>query len=507
MAFRSFGKYGDTDTLSTVAMAYRSWFSYGISRPYPLRWFTPVVCVGAVIAIALVSFINVAATGYELVPTSTPDPNGTESNSLWFSKWPSYLVGAQASCDPTTIPIQNTIYTDKKAFPYTLGRVWQTGGDGVHTYQGSLIYKNNPIQSCNITKVQIQFEGPDRTAGQLEIITVGGTVTTTTECYIDAGSPSGRTYFQLIATYDAIPPPNLGSTTFLTLNKTTEPSMFWGYSMLNVYWRTVMQDFFNENMKRTPPPFFKGTLSLHRNTTLPGTIEEQVTSPEFLFVRACYFIPLNSTGVAYLQSSYCNTSSITELAASTPAFERPLPGIWRSVGTLGKSMWFTVLADLGRNDALMPNMFAQPDLLANLTANLTQANLTLSQHFRQFDFDSNIFLQSFDPSQPLAVPLKVNQSVLTTDYLCQVPQLKSGGNLFVSVLVADLAILQGIWAAFTFLVGWFWVKNGEEAESCAVCAAAAERPKSEETIRGGYKSVAKNDSEMEVSENPRSISP
>jgi hypothetical protein len=46
---------------------HKSIFSYGLSRPYPYRWFTWVVVVGGILAAALFSVLNVAADGYELM--------------------------------------------------------------------------------------------------------------------------------------------------------------------------------------------------------------------------------------------------------------------------------------------------------------------------------------------------------------------------------------------------------------------------------------------------------
>ncbi|KAI1395016.1 hypothetical protein F4819DRAFT_479848 [Hypoxylon fuscum] len=481
-------------------MAYRSYFSYNITRAYPFKWFTPAVIIGAIIAIALVSFLNVAATGYELVPTSSADPNATELNSIWFSKWPSYLVGARASCDATSIQVMSTVYTDKSAFPYTLSKVWQVGEDDNKTYQGSLIYKNNVIRSCNISEIKIQFEGPDRAAGQLAVSPMGGTVTAKTECYVDASS--GRTYFEIRSTYDAIPPPSTSSSNFLSLSKTNDPSIYWGFSLLNFYWRAVMQVFFDEDMKREPPPFSKGTIDLNRNKSLTGTMEDQVKNIEFLKVGDCFFVPLNSTGVAFLQNRYCNSSSITELANSPDephsVFERPVPGIWRTVEVLGKAMWFTVLADLGIDGDDMPNMLARPELLANLSSNLTQANQTLRSEFR-WGIDNKLFMQSFDASQPRNYKLGVNESLLATDYLCQVPQLKSAGNLLVAVLVADLVILQAIWKIFTLIVDTFCLKNTEEARYCTGCG-SQEGGK----VPGGYESVTGRESEIILLEDRRS---
>ncbi|KAI1139079.1 hypothetical protein F5Y05DRAFT_424788 [Hypoxylon sp. FL0543] len=472
-------------------MEHRSFFSYNITRAYPLKWFTPVAVVGGIVATALVSFMNVAATGYELVSTSSSDPNATEANSIWFSRWPSYLVGARASCDATNIPLQSTLYTDKGAFPYTLSNVWQLGDDGSKQHQGSLIYKNSPVQNCNATLINIQFEGPDRPARQLEAFTMGGTVTATTQCYVDEGLPARRTYFELISTYDPLPAREGALSTFPNLNRTRDPSQYWGSSILNVYWATVMQAFFDQNVGGDDP-FFKGVIDLEQNTTLAGTMEDRVSNVEFLRVRDCFFIPLNSTGIAFLYNRYCNSSSITTLANSAVAFERPVPGIWLSVAVLGKAMWFAVLADLGRNDDSMPNMLARPNLLANLSSNLTQANQTLRIGFRFAVDHSDISMQSFDPAQSPDVHLAVNQSILASDYLCQVPRLKSPGNLILSVLVADLVILQAIWTVFRLVVDKFYIKDTEQALYCTSCTPQSQGQESP----GVYESIDGQESEV-----------
>ena len=46
------------------ANMHSSMFNYAVSRPYPVRWFTPVVFVGGTIALVLFSFLNFVATGY-----------------------------------------------------------------------------------------------------------------------------------------------------------------------------------------------------------------------------------------------------------------------------------------------------------------------------------------------------------------------------------------------------------------------------------------------------------
>lgn len=41
-------------------------FEYTITRPYPFRWFTPVVLLGGVILFALFTLLNLVTTGYSM---------------------------------------------------------------------------------------------------------------------------------------------------------------------------------------------------------------------------------------------------------------------------------------------------------------------------------------------------------------------------------------------------------------------------------------------------------
>ena len=42
-----------------------SHFSYSLSRPYPYRWFTPVVFLGGTIALVLFSLLNYVSNGFQ----------------------------------------------------------------------------------------------------------------------------------------------------------------------------------------------------------------------------------------------------------------------------------------------------------------------------------------------------------------------------------------------------------------------------------------------------------
>ncbi|CZR66441.1 uncharacterized protein PAC_16342 [Phialocephala subalpina] len=448
---------------------YQSLFSYNITRPYPFRWLTPVVIIGGIVATILVSFLNVAATGYELYSLSSADPNATLGAHIWFGKWPSFIVSTRASCESATIPLQTRLYTNNTAFPYTLYSVWKLDENTQQqNVLGSLVYNNQPLQSCNITDtISIDINADDRTGGQMALIPVGATLTAEVVCAID--DLQGRTYFKLYGSYDPIPPPSDPSGGFLARNKTTKASLWWGESIMRLYWANLMMEYYNANvnLKDGQDPFNNGVVDLVRNSNTTIATADEVTSIDFFNIW-CGFNSPNSTGIMY-HNAYCNAMNNTSSLLRWTL----MPSIWNSINVLGKATYFSVLADLGRNNDSGPNMLADPILLANLSQNLTVVNQTTTTQFRQWLPAGPAGLEegSFDPSTKWS--LGVSPAVLTTNYICQVPKLKTGGTLFVSVLVADLVLLQTLWMIFKFIVDTFWIGKRLGLKSCEGCASSA----------------------------------
>lgn len=72
--------------------AHTSAFSYNLTRPYPFRWFTPVVVVGCIALAAIFSLLNYISAGFSPINVVTDNPHGTIAGSGWFEKWPSMLT-------------------------------------------------------------------------------------------------------------------------------------------------------------------------------------------------------------------------------------------------------------------------------------------------------------------------------------------------------------------------------------------------------------------------------
>ncbi|KAL1859038.1 hypothetical protein Daus18300_009676 [Diaporthe australafricana] len=446
---------------------HESLFSYNITRPYPFRWLTPVVIGGGIVITILISFLNVAASGYELIATSSTNPNATLSDGTWYAKWPSWLASTRASCETTTVPLQAGLYTNNTALPYTLVSAWRFDKSMTQINLGSLLYDNNPLLSCNVSSIEVDIESSDRTAGQVAVSAVGATLTANVVCLIER--PEGTTYLGLATTYDPIPPPSVSNSIFLGTNATNKASLYWGHSVMRLYWADVIMKYYLENVNQERPSY-KAVVTLTRTDdaiSKPAT-EDDLTDMDFLYVQACWLMLLNSTGISH-GNKFCDINTLSELAQGSSS-QKPVPSMWGPMSILGKAMWFTVLADLGRDDELLPNILSHPDLLESLTADMANVNETLEGMLRWGLSSRTRSLVPYTASADGDSQLGVAPSVLATNYVCQLPRLKSTWALIVSVLVADLVLLQAIWKIYGLVVDYFFISKKDELRYCQGCS-------------------------------------
>ncbi|KAJ8125189.1 hypothetical protein O1611_g8452 [Lasiodiplodia mahajangana] len=344
-------------------------FSYTLSREYPYNWVTPVVILGGIVAITLVTIINFATLGFDLVATSTNNPNETIANANPFGKHgllSRLAQGVTASCTSTTLPIGTQIFSTNYAIPYTLSSVWRENDDNTQENLGSLIYLNQPI-NCTVTQVIIRVLGKYTQSPLLTARTrVGLQLETYATCsvHIDVSrsdTTDRPTYFELRGSY------NLLDETiphFLLKDKDKRASLYWGQSLLSVYSLITSHAYYVGASDFTwgQNGTYNAYIGLTRaSDATPGSAEE-VMSDEFFHVDC------------YTEANFCGNHSIPWLSQGKGvdghAYD-PYANIWSSVDVLGKAMWFTVMTDLGQNDTAIPNMLVYPDLLVNLTSNLT----------------------------------------------------------------------------------------------------------------------------------------
>ena len=480
---------------------YSSLFSYNLSRPYPFKWFTPVVVVGGLIAVVLVSLINLATSGYQLVSTSSTNPNVTQSTHSWFKAWPSFIIGQmQASCDSSTIPVGTQLYTNNTALSYTLRGVSQEHEGGIPpSVWGSLVYHNNPLQNCSIAQIQIQIRSLDRSAVQIAQQQIGALLTAFISCVVQ--SAQGLVKLEMTTDYELVIneiSPGWSYQTFIGRNSTDKASLYLGEAILAEYWIQLTNAYFVEN-QRTGYHLYEGTLFFSRNQTNDNETKN-IKSLDY-FTPGCYFVPFGGAGIEK-DIQWCKSGTVSSLARGPGNATAPLPSIWIPADSLSKALYSTVLADLGQNDQSQPNLLVSPGLLEYFTQNFT--NVSNGKRPPEENVSPPDIGLPYNPyttaENSSTYLLGIDPSTLATSYLCQIPQPKPAVSMICAVLIADMVLLQGLWTIFKIVVGLVSEKKYPEMSYCKGCleqknqnAQSSEDPGLKHERKEGYQAIAEAD--------------
>lgn len=150
-----------------MAHIHQSRFRYSLERPYPFRWFTPVVAISGIIAVVLFTFINIAADGYTQRVIYTTNPNSTLDEKHWYAHPPwSWISTAQSSCQSPGISIGSYYYTsNQEAGSYTVTNMntsLATGEEAIYPGLSSKTlgitpYMNNTLRECSMSDMTVFF--------------------------------------------------------------------------------------------------------------------------------------------------------------------------------------------------------------------------------------------------------------------------------------------------------------------------------------------------------------
>lgn len=471
-------------------------FSYNVTRRYPFKWFTSVTVVGAVIFLVLFSFLNFVSTGFNLVVQYSANPNATVAGDVWLERWPSYLSHkVQPTCQTADIPVNTQFFTNQKALKYTLTAVWQKNNTSLNILP-SLTYYNNRLDECTITSIEINLEAMDRAANQFAYSEWGEVITSYMTCSISTAN--GTTMFNLTQEYDYVPATLPFSelyvflgTNFLERNPITKASLWWGESLLSTYWGILsgaMQIIREDQTGDEQPGIRKGTIALSRDYTTTSDI----ASLDFFQIDFRFIVDWGWGNFSVIAPGDYDYSPTTDHGGISKLARRvAYPDIWEWADRLGKSAYSTILVDLGQS--------VVPNILTNATALQYYTQL-----FPDPPFIANAkpgpAIQDYDTLRDATGPLGITPSVISTEYLCQIPQRKSAGNLFVSILVGDLVLLQAIWQLFKLGTAAVLLRKIPRAQYCEGCASAREwgegaelttlKPPSKQGLRSRQRSVS-----------------
>ena len=108
------------------------------------------------------------------------------------------------------------------------------------------------------------------------------------------------------------------------------------------------------------------------------------------------------------------------------------------------------MTDLGQVDST-PNILLNETALQHFTRKFTD----MMHKYPSLHAAPGPANDSYEALKDQTGPLNATQAVISSKYLCQVPRRKSTGTLFISILVADLVMMQTLWQILKFVsVAW-----------------------------------------------------
>lgn len=347
-----------------------------------------------------------------------------------------------------------TVFTNNTALSYTIAAITQSG---TGTVLDSLEYNNNVIEACSISSIDLDLQGPTvRSSNQFGFTNWGAVTTAYIICNVTGAQ--GGVVLNMTSTYDYVldsTPLSRGSTflgtAFIQRNKTSSPHLWWGESLMSLQWNSVAgtMESIQSAGTQSGDIILKGINSF---TKTSGT--DDLRDLDYFSIDYRYTIDMEDRTIGLIwpgAGGYSNNLSVLNANASRP-------NIWIELDNFVKSMYSTVLTDLGQTNA-SPNILTDQDLLRYFLSNATDTlnmNVAYNSVPGPATADDYINGTSVDILTSTFTP-----SVISASYLCQIPRRKSTGNLLVSIAVADLVFLNALWLIFKFIVDHFLLKDDD----------------------------------------------
>jgi hypothetical protein len=175
------------------------------------------------------------------------------------------------------------------------------------------------------------------------------------------------------------------------------------------------------------------------------------------------------------------------------------PDIWIEADTFAKVFYSVILADLGQPPS-PSQILGNASLLAFFSKNIT--DMKQGYKVETYFLPAGPANTSYRADDEKNGKLDITPSVFFTEYLCQVPTLKSAGSLILAVLVADLVFLNAAWMLLNWFAGLRLESKGQMVYYCAGCAGGAVMEMSDveandnakiRTRTSGYERVGRGD--------------
>lgn len=418
-------------------------FEHNLTRPYPFKWYTPAVLAGFTIATILFSVLNYASNGYTLQAAYLSDPRPTSWPGMdsWYRNWPASLVGGnKPSCQPASIPIGSTLFTNNSALPWTVDDVGLLS-NGTIQATPSLVYQGEKLTDCELLMITLSTSVP-----------------------VEPGDPTGSSGWWQTKLEGKVccrvHTPSLGS---IQLNLTSTWSQT-KYEMRDRMLQPTIRRFLGRDDTYLSLAWAEDLIALsysgfvnklvgiglrevnYTGVSMRFMSDSKWTTPD-IRSRQYFSIGVEVRGNSYQsdEPQWIKLNQSQGFLVEDAVAMNLTPNIWTQADDISKVFLSTMLTDLGQVSAT-PNILSDPELL---------------EIFTEGDFKAS-------PENDTL--LGVRPSVLATNYLCQVPRRKPWGSLIISILVADLVLLRALWTVVTFVSTYFAKQRDPLANTCETCA-------------------------------------
>ncbi|KAF9532596.1 hypothetical protein CPB83DRAFT_759140 [Crepidotus variabilis] len=412
---------------------------YSITRSVGGRtWLGPVSYIGAFIAIVMLTLVNVALVGYETVNLFSDNYNITQS--LWYDTFMPYRKAKPGTmCEPHILNVGDRFTTNYTVFEWVIQSV-ALAGIPVGALSG-VPYTGNLLNDCDVTMIYMNGDMA-RYSVQFSVVVTckdnDSEVTAATS--FTASSLSGV----MADVFGVVSQSNSGL--FSNPRPIVLSALINNAAIdLGIRVQTALA------VSNGATPIALSTLSSFDNFC-PASLSSSDCGkqrPSITFNQSVSITP-NNTLTQSFSTKLAPSSTVIDAITEAPLLN------------LLQTVYAAARIDLGIDSP--NNIFLHKEAIP-LVLNKTFPVTPNTPASVPEALTSNLFIDLEDPSQidesyVNFLPLKVSgPAAIRVLYLCRYQRRKSGGSLFISVLVAVLSMFTSGWGIYLGLLTK-WAKRG-----------------------------------------------
>ncbi|KAF9532597.1 hypothetical protein CPB83DRAFT_629269 [Crepidotus variabilis] len=408
------------------------------------KWLGPVSYLGAFIAIVMLTLVNVALVGYETVNLFSEDYN--ISISHWYDTFMPYRKAKPGTlCEPHLLNIGDHFTTNYTVFEWVVQSV-ALSGIPVGALSG-VPYTGNLLNDCDVNMIYMNGDMA-RYSVQFSVVV---------SCKDNDSEVTAATSFTVSSlpgvmgdAFGVVSQSNSGALSNarpIVLSQLINNAAI----DLGIRVQTALA------VSNGATPIALSTLSSIDNFC-PASLSSSDCGkqrPNISFIQSVSITPNNTLSQSFSTKLAANTTVIDALT------EAPLLNLLQTVYAAAR-------IDLGIDSP--NNVFLHKEALP-LVLNKTFPVTLNTPASIPAALTSNLYLDFEDPGQispgwENVLPVEVaGPAVIRVLYLCRYQRRKSGGSLFISVLVAVLSMFTSGWGIYTKILTK-WAKRSPGSNSC-----------------------------------------